>query len=235
MTIHCLIVEDEPASQEIMKAYIAECPYLSLAGTCKNAYEASEALMNRDIDLMFLDINMPGLSGMKFYQSLSRPPFVIFTTAYPEYALEGFEVDAVDYLLKPFPFDRFLKAVNKAADRLKQSKGHQPKTEFVLFKADKKIHKVLLSDIYFLEAMGDYVKVYLNDRFILVHETLQNLQARLPEPPFCRIHKSYMVSVDKFSYIEGNSVQVGEHSIPIGSTYHNRFNETIRNKESNKQ
>ena len=134
MTIQCIIVEDEPASQEILKAYIADCPNLTLAETCKNAFEANEVLMNRNVDLMFLDINMPGLSGMKFYKSLSRPPFVIFTTAYPEFALEGFEVDAVDYLLKPFPFDRFLKAVNRAADRLKPGAGIQMKDDFMLIK-----------------------------------------------------------------------------------------------------
>jgi len=231
MTIHCLIVEDEPASQDILKAYIADCPNLNLVETCKNAFEANEVLMNRNIDLMFLDINMPGLSGMKFYQSLSHPPFVIFTTAYPEFALEGFEVDAVDYLLKPFPFDRFLKAVNRAADRLKKVAGNQMKDDFVLFKADKKIHKIFLSDIHYLEALGDYVKIHLKDRFIVVHETMQNLQNQLPEPPFCRIHKSFIVSVNKFSYIEGNSLQIGDQSIPIGNTYRDHFRELIGNNE----
>jgi DNA-binding LytR/AlgR family response regulator len=225
-----MIVEDEPASQEILKAYIADCPNLNLVETCKNAFEANEVLMNRNIDLMFLDIHMPGLSGMKFYQSLSHPPFVIFTTAYPEFALEGFEVDAVDYLLKPFPFDRFLKAVNRAADRLKKIAGNQLKDDFVLFKADKKIHKIFLSEILYLEALGDYVKIHLKDRFLLVHETLQNLQSRLPEPPFYRIHKSFIVSVNKFSYIEGNQVQIGDQSIPIGNIYRDRFIEVIGKK-----
>jgi DNA-binding LytR/AlgR family response regulator len=231
MTIHCMIVEDEPVSQDILKAYIADCPNLKLAETCKNALEANEVLMNRKIDLMFLDINMPGLSGMKFYQSLSHPPFVIFTTAYPEFALEGFEVDAVDYLLKPFPFDRFLKAVNRAADRMKTVPGSQLKDDFVLFKADKKIHKIFLSDILYLEALGDYVKIHLKGRFLLVHETLQNLQSQLPEPPFYRIHKSFIVSVNKFSYMEGNSLQIGDQSIPIGNSYRDRFHEVIGKKE----
>jgi DNA-binding LytR/AlgR family response regulator len=226
-----MIVEDEPVSQDILKAYIADCPNLSLVVTCKNAFEANDVLMNRKVDLMFLDINMPGLSGMKFYQSLSHPPFVIFTTAYPEFALEGFEVDAVDYLLKPFPFHRFLKAVNRAVERLKAMTGNQLKEDFVLFKSDKKIHKVLLSDIFYLEALGDYVKIHLTDRFILVHETLQNLHSRLPEPPFYRIHKSFVVSVNKFSYMEGNSLQMGDQSIPIGNTYRERFREVIGNKE----
>jgi DNA-binding LytR/AlgR family response regulator len=227
-----MIVEDEPASQEILKSYVADCPNLSLVETCKNAFEANEVLMNRKVDLMFLDINMPGLSGMKFYQSLSHPPFVIFTTAYPEFALEGFEVDAVDYLLKPFPFDRFLKAVNRMADRLKTAAGNQLNEDFVLFKADKKIHKIFLTDILYLEALGDYVKIHLKDRFLLVHETLQNLQNQLPEPPFYRIHKSFIVSVNKFSYIEGNSLQIGDQSIPIGNTYKDQFHKMIRNKET---
>jgi DNA-binding LytR/AlgR family response regulator len=235
MTIQCIIVEDEPASQEILKAYIKDCPNLALAETCKNAFEANEVLMNRKVDLMFLDINMPGLSGMKFYKSLSRPPFVIFTTAYPEFALEGFEVDAVDYLLKPFPFDRFLKAVNRAADRLKPDSGIQMKDDFMLLKADKKIHKVLLADILYLEGLGDYVKVHFKDRFLLVHETLQNLQSRLPEPAFYRIHKSFIVSFNKFSYIEGNQIQIGDQSIPIGNTYRDRFHEMIGKKEPNQK
>jgi DNA-binding LytR/AlgR family response regulator len=227
MTIHCLIVEDEPASQDILRTYIADCPNLSLMETCKNAFEANEVLMNQSIDLMFLDINMPGLSGMKFYKSLSRPPFVIFTTAYPEFALEGFEVDAVDYLLKPFPFERFLKAVNRAIDRLKPGAGIQMKDDFMLFRADKKIHKVLLADMLYLEGLGDYVKVHFRERFLLVHETLQNLQSRLQEPAFCRVHKSFIVSLSKISYIEGNQIQIGDQSIPIGNTYREHFSKLI--------
>ena len=138
MKINCIIVDDEPASREILEKYVADCSCLNLVETCKNAFEATEAINNVDIQLIFLDINMPKLSGMKFYRSLTNPPFVIFTTAYPEFAVEGFEVNAVDFLLKPFPFERFLKAVNKAIDILKNQSNDNICYEYIFLKSDKK-------------------------------------------------------------------------------------------------
>lgn len=228
MIIRCIIVEDEPVSQDVLKKYIADCPNLKLIEVCNNAFEANDALVNHEVQLMFLDINMPRLSGMKFYKSLSNPPFVIFTTAYPEYALEGFEVDAVDYLLKPFPFERFLKAVNRVVERLKKQDNNLLPEKFILLKADKKIHKINIADLLYLEAMGDYVKVFFSDKHIIVHDTLQGLQSQLPQQPFFRVHKSYIIATEKFSYIEGNMVQIGEKSIPIGLTYRNDFLKLIK-------
>ncbi len=229
MTINCIIVDDEPVSQDILKKYVADTPALNLMQTCNNAFEASEALMQYKIDLIFLDINMPKLSGMKFYKSLNNPPYVIFTTAYPEFAAEGFEVDAIDYLLKPFPFDRFLKAVNRANDRISKLENKSTPGEYILLKADKKLHRINLSDISHLEALGDYVKVFYNDSFILVHETLQRLLDQLPETEFIRIHKSYVISTGNISYVEGNQVKIGAYEIPIGQKYRDGFMDFINN------
>lgn len=228
MTIHCIIVDDEPVSQDILKKHVADTPTLNLLQVCNNAFEASEALMQYQVDLIFLDINMPKLSGMKFYKSLNNPPYVIFTTAYPEFAAEGFEVDAIDYLLKPFPFDRFLKAVNRAIDRIGKPERKTASGEYILLKADKKLHRVKLSDISHLEAMGDYVKVFYNDSFILVHDTLQRLLDQLPKDVFIRIHKSYIISTGNINYVEGNQVIIGELEIPIGQTYRGSFLELFK-------
>lgn len=228
-TINCIIVDDEPVSLDILKTYIADTPTLNLIQDCNNAFEASEALMKHKIDLIFLDINMPKLSGMKFYKSLNNPPYVIFTTAYPEFAAEGFEVDAIDYLLKPFPFDRYLKAVNRAIARIGKTKKQTADREYILLKADKKLHRINLSDISHLEAMGDYVKVYHNDIFILVHDTLQNLVDQLPEKEFVRIHKSFIISTGNISYVEGNMVKIGDCTIPIGQKYKDDLMNYLKN------
>jgi len=228
MTLNCIIVDDEPVSQDILKKYVVDTPTLKLLQVCNNAFKASKVLMQHKIDLIFLDINMPLLSGMKFYKSLSNPPYVIFTTAYPEFAAEGFEVDAVDYLLKPFPFDRFLKAVNRAIDRIGKQEKQNATGEYILLKADKKLHKVNLSDISHLEALGDYVKVFYNSTFILVHDTLQNLTDQLTDKEFIRIHKSYVISTVNISYVEGNQVKIGELEIPIGRKYKDDLMEFLK-------
>jgi len=236
MNIKCLVVDDEPASQDVLIEYINSCPDLELIQVCSNAFEANEVLNDHEnIRLIFLDISMPKLSGMKFYRSLSNPPYVIFTTAYPEYAIEGFEVDAVDYLLKPFPFERFLKAVNKVFEKLKsqQTKGNGLQVEdFILLKSDKKIHKVDLGDIFYLESIGDYVKVYFKDKNIIVHGTLQGLASQLDPDRFVRVHKSFVISIHRFDYIEGNMIKILDTRIPIGQTYKANFLDRIKQRGS---
>jgi DNA-binding LytR/AlgR family response regulator len=219
--ITCIIVEDEPASQEILKKYIADYDALELVAVCNNAIEANGVLLKHNIQLMFLDINMPKLSGLDFYRSLANPPYVIFTTAYPEYAVSGFEVNAVDYLVKPFPFERFVKAINKLQDQLRPEMGSPPL--YILLHADKKMHKVNYDDILFIEAMGDYVKVHMVDMTLIVHHTLQKLQDQLPANRFLRIHKSYLISLQRLDYIEGNMAVINKMSVPIGQTYRNDF------------
>lgn len=226
MKVSCIIVEDEPASRDLLKQYIAQVPELELVGVCEHALEANEVLSRRAVALMFLDINMPGISGISFYRTLTNPPHVIFTTAYPEYAIDGFEVNASDYLVKPFPFERFLKAVNKVKAKLGQ--GDHISDDYILLKADKRIYRIRLRDILFMEAMGDYVKVHLTDKMIIVHETLQGMQDQLPGGLFTRVHKSYLISLEYFEHLDGNRVLVAAVPIPLGQTYKAAFLELIR-------
>ena len=221
-----MIVEDEPVSQEILKRYISDVPELELVSVCSNAIDAGREVREKAVDLIFLDITMPKLSGLDFYKSLQSPPDVIFTTAYPEYAVDGFEVNAIDYLVKPFSFERFMKAMNKLLDRYHMSTSAS--VDFVLLPADKKIHKVGTNEILFAEAMGDYVKVHLADKTLIVHNTLQRFQETLPPGRFMRIHKSFLIALDRIDYIEGNTVVIGKAQIPIGQTYRADFLSRLR-------
>ena len=225
--MNCIIVDDEPASRDILEKFIADCPSLELTSVCKNAYEAMDSINKGNVDLIFLDINMPRLSGLTFYKSLTHPPCVIFTTAYPEFAVEGFEVDAIDYLLKPFTFDRFLKAVNRAMDKYGNEK-QKPGSASVLLRSDKKLYQIKLTDINYLEAFGDYVRIYYKDQSILVHETFQNMLNSLPEKEFVRVHKSYAIAINKLEIIEGNEIKLKGKTIPIGQTYRSAFFEFLK-------
>jgi DNA-binding LytR/AlgR family response regulator len=219
-----MIVEDEPVSQELLRRYISDLPQLELVSVCSNAIEAGEVLRARRVDLLFLDINMPRLSGTDFYSSLVNPPAVIFTTAYPEFAVNGFELNAVDYLVKPFPFERFVKAVGKFLD---QHRAPEQQTSYIALVADKKTHKVNFQDIEFIEAMGDYAKVKMKDKTLIVHQTLQKLGDQLPAALFRRIHKSFIISMNKLEYVEGNMAIVSTQKIPIGQTYRTGFMERL--------
>lgn len=221
--ISCMIVEDEPVSQELLRKYIEDLPHLELVSICSNAIKAGEELRQTKVDLMFLDINMPKLSGSDFYASLVNPPAVIFTTAYPEFAVNGFELNAVDYLVKPFPFDRFVKAVGKYTDQRK----NVALPSFIVLQADKKTYKINLADIEIIEAMGDYVKVKTHDKNLIVHQTLQRLSEQLPAEMFKRIHKSFIISLSKLQYIEGNMAAVAGQKVPIGQTYRADFIEGL--------
>lgn len=224
MAIRCLIVDDEISAQEILSDYINECPELIIEGVCNNAIEANEKIQNSNIDLIFLDINMPKLSGMKFYKNLVNPPQVIFTTAYPQFAIEGFEVDAIDYLLKPFAFERFLKAINKAGDVLKASEKAQ--TGHITLVSNKQTHRVDIRNIILIQALGDYVVVQLSDKKLTVHDTLGKMLSKLPEDMFIQTHKSFIVSLNKIDYIEGNTIKSKNFEIPIGQ----KFKKEVMNK-----
>ncbi|GAB3662278.1 LytTR family DNA-binding domain-containing protein [Echinicola sediminis] len=228
MKIHCLLVEDEPAARKLLESYIADVPELTLIASCKNALEAGEVLRKSAVQLLFLDINMPKLSGLAFYKSLSHPPYVIFTTAYPQYAVEGFELDAVDYLLKPFPFERFLKAVNKAIAKFHKSPAIKTDPGFLILKSEKKLFRIGLDEMVYLEAFGDYVKVHCVDKVLIVHETFQTLINQLPENEFIRIHKSFAISLHKLNHIEGNTVHIKNVQIPIGQAYKADFLDRIK-------
>lgn len=222
--IRCLIVDDEPPAREVLESYIADLPKLQLVATCNNAVEALEWLDRESIDLIFLDINMPKLSGINFYKSLSTKPKVIFTTAYAEHAVEGFELEAVDYLLKPFSFERFIKAVNK----IDLGKKEESTGDFIMLKADKKNHKVNFDQILYFESIGDYVKVHLRDsKTLIISDTLRKLEEILPNT-FLRVHKTYIISIPHLEYVEGNQIKIGETKIPIGQSYRDKVNDVFK-------
>ena len=224
MKLRSLIVEDEPPAQEIIAKYIGDCGQLELVKICPDAMAALDLLRHESIDLIFLDINLPRLSGLNFLKTLDRSPMIIFTTAYPEYAVEGFEANAVDYLVKPFSFERFMKAVNKAIEKAHHS-NNQAETQlsgrqdFILLRADKKLYKVLLSEILYIEATGDYLKVFYKDKHLLVHGTINGFLEKFHKGEFIRVHKSFIISVNQINYIEGNQIRIGSTFIPIGRSY----------------
>jgi DNA-binding LytR/AlgR family response regulator len=217
-----MIVDDEPLAQQVLQNYITRVPDLKLQHTCRTAMEAFELLHKEKIDLLFLDIHMPVMDGLSFLRSLKNPPSVIFTTAFPEHALEGFDLDAVDYLLKPIPFERFLKAVNKTMEqrRSPQNAEATASSDFMFVKADNKLVKVNFGDILFVEAMKDYLRIYLRDgKKVIVHHTMKKMEETLPSDRFIRVHKSFIASLQAIKSISGNMVEVESHELPIGALY----------------
>lgn len=234
--IHYLIIDDEPIAHRIIEKYCDNLPHLKKVGNCYNAFEAMHFLNDYTIDLLFLDINMPKLSGFDFLKTLSNPPKIIVTTAYKEFALEGYELNISDYLLKPFSFERFIKAVNKTIS-VPESKpntdlGHAYNSEIqgksFFLKGDKKHHQVHLESILFIEAYGHYTKVYLENEMIVSHEKISSFEEFLPESSFIRTHKSFIVAKNKIRQIEGNRIFVDEHKIPIGQTYKGNVDKLFR-------
>lgn len=210
-----MIIDDEPLSRDVLRKYIGELKDLNLVAECRDAMEATSFLSREQVDILFLDINMPGLSGISFARSLTISPLIIFTTAYPEFAVEGFELNALDYLVKPFSFERFLTAVNRAQIRLLEQNPESDTSRKIVLKADKKIYALEFSELEFIEGQGDYMKIYLEDKVLMVHHTLKSLLESLPEKDFMRVHKSYVVNLRKIRFIEGNQVLIGEHMIPV--------------------
>lgn len=227
MNSQCIIIDDEPLSQDILEKFIHEIERLEIAGIFDNALEASDFLRDHKVDLIFLDINMPRLSGIQFFKSLENPPPVIFTTAYPEFAVEGFDLDAIDYLLKPFPFERFLKAVNKAFEKI-DNHNLRSNEKVLWLKSDKKLNKILIQDIMYIEAVGDYVKIVMEEGNLIVHDTLQGICEKLKYAGFERIHRSYVIAMHKITYVEGNRVSVGDTVLPVGQSYRDNFFRKIK-------
>lgn len=219
-SMHCIIVDDEPLSRDILEKYIAETPQLVLAGSYSNAMDAIQAIRELHVDLVFLDINMPRLSGISMVKVMEDPPLIIFTTAYPEYAIEGFELDVVDYLVKPFGFERFMKAVNKAMDRWlakPDHKGNRP--GFIVVRSDKKIYKIAHDSIRYIQSAGDYLKLVTDRQVIIIHETIKDMVKTLPDDRFIRIHKSFIINLEQVMYVEGNEVNTGKEKLPVGAGY----------------
>ena len=223
MSYTCLIVDDEQLARQLLKEFVSKVPSLELKGMCKNPMEALEILSKEKIDILFLDIQMPGLTGVEFIKTLKQKPATIFTTAYAEYALEGYQLDVIDYLVKPFPFDRFVKAVNKAIDFLdmqrKAQNSHESDATYILLHADHKIYKVRLDEIEYIEGLKEYVSYYTREKRIIVLQSLKSIENSLPSNKFIRIHRSYIVPISKIKTLDGNQVQIGEKLIPIGRSY----------------
>ena len=230
--MNCILIDDEPLALDILSDYVEKIPFLHLKYKCTNAFEALEVMQNEKIDLIFCDIQMPNVSGIDFVKSLDPRPMIIFTTAYSEYALEGFDLNVVDYLLKPIPFDRFLKAVNKANElmRLKQlsTQGTPvPKTEntleYILVKSDYATKKIFLNNILFVEGLKDYLKIFAGDKPILTLNSLKKIEQKLPGNQFVRVHRSYIVALNKIDSIQRNRIIIGDTRIPIGDNYKDHF------------
>ncbi|PWN06806.1 LytR/AlgR family response regulator transcription factor [Rhodohalobacter mucosus] len=211
----CLIVDDEPVAREILENYIADTPGLTLLASCSSGMSAFQLLKTEHPDILFLDVKMPGLSGMELLRTLEKPPVVILTTAYPDYALEGYDLSVTDYLLKPFSFERFLKAVQKAENKLT---GSSDTENVLMIRADKKTWPVKMADILLVESAGDYVTIHTKERKITAHGTLKQMEDQL-SPNFQRVHKSWIVSRNAIEYMEGNTLMVHGFQIPIGKTY----------------
>ena len=226
-TIRCLVVDDEPPAREIIRRYIEQVPTLELVGECANAIQAFTYLQQHAIDLVFLDIRMPQLNGNDFLKTLKNPPRIIFTTAHSEYALEGYDLDIVDYLLKPIPFDRFLKAVNKALQGAIEKpdvsiQQEDKKNEsFVYFRADRKMVRVTLRDILYVESMKDYVKIITSTGTIITKQSITSVQAMLPEKDFVRNHRSFIVATRHIKSFTSEVIEINDTEIPIGKLFRN--------------
>jgi DNA-binding LytR/AlgR family response regulator len=223
MIIRCVIIDDEPLARKGLKEYIQDVDFLQLAGEFDNPLKAADTLMREKIDLLFLDIQMPKMTGMEFMKTLSHPPMVIFTTAYPQYAVEGFELNAIDYLLKPFSFERFWKSVLKARS-LKESAdkpaapASSAEPDYFFIKSDSKLIKIFYDEILFIEALQNYVAVHTSSKKYITYLTFRSIEEHLPASRFIRTHKSYIVAASKVESIEGNDIKIGQHHIPISRT-----------------
>ncbi|MTI87488.1 MAG: response regulator transcription factor [Balneolaceae bacterium] len=217
--MNCIIVDDEPSAREILEGYIKDAPGLELQKVCSDALEAIEFLKEQQIDLIFLDVNMPRLSGISFLKSLNNPPKVIMTTAYSEYALEGYELDVVDYLLKPFSFERFLKAV----DKVSRHRTSPAKEKIITVKANGKLYRIELDDILYVESKGDYITLNMKNDKLTYNQTMKGFAAEVPSDQFVRVHKSFIVSLGHIKYLEGNQVKIDDTYIPVGATYREEF------------
>lgn len=233
MVIRCLAIDDEPLALKQVGAYIKKTPFLELAGLCRNAFEAMEILRSGRIDLMFVDISMPDLSGMDFVKSLSDKPYIVFTTAYSEYAFEGFRVEAADYLLKPIGFTDFLKAANKVRSFIElkslKSESRIPDADHIFVKSGYKLRRVELSDIKYIESMHEYVKIFLvNDNPLKTLTSLKSIEEQLPSERFLRVHRSFIVNRERIKVIDRNRIVFDDNIyIPVGDKYKDKFQEFL--------
>ncbi|TAJ13677.1 DNA-binding response regulator [Marinilabiliaceae bacterium JC017] len=238
MKVRCLIVDDEDLAIDVIAEYISRIDYLELVGICKSAVEALAVLNQKQVDLLFLDIQMPGLTGLQLLRNLSNRPEVIFTTAYSEYALEGFELEALDYLIKPIPFDRFIKAINRYF-KMRQHPLEIPEQtvkdtfldSFIFVKSDKVMVKVILSEINHIESLRNYVSIFLKDgKEVKTLNTISNIEEKLPESHFLRVHRSFIIAIDKIESYTSGSVKIAGQYIPIGRNYKDQVKQVLEQR-----
>ena len=237
MKINCIAIDDEPLALDIIKAYCSKVPFLNLVGTFSNAIDTLEFLRHNTVDLMFLDIQMEELTGIQLLNSLKSKSLVIFTTAYDQYAIQGFDLDVLDYLLKPIPFERFVKGANKALEQMQKEqsivseKQERPVASntntFFFVKTETRIEKVNASEVLYVEGMGDYWRIVTKTRRIMTLMNAKGIEEILHEPGFCRVHKSFFVAVDKIEFVERKQIKIGEILIPISDTYSKNFFDLI--------
>lgn len=237
----CIIIDDEPLAQQILEDYISHIPFLKLEKKCSSVFEALEVLQKTSIDLIFLDIHLPNVSGVEFISSLDTKPMFIFTTAYSEYALEAFELNAVDYLLKPIPFKRFLRAANKAyqlfasnrkVKREEISENSDSEQDFIMVKSDYKSVKIQLNQVLYIEGLKDYVKIYIQneDKPIITLNSLKKMADSLPSSHFLRVHKSFIVNTNKIKSVTKNRIIIHDRWIPVGDNYKSDFQSSVINR-----
>lgn len=232
--IRCLIVEDETPAQAVIEEFIGRLDYLTLAGKCFNPFEAINFLRTNNVDLIFLDINMPGMKGTDFYKSLDNKPKVIFTTAYSEFAVEGFELEALDYLLKPISFERFVKAVNKFTHSTtliseNSSNNNNYDDAFIFVKCEKRMIKIKLNEILFIESIKNYIRIKTINKDLKTYYKISDMANELPDDKFIQIHRSFIIAVDKIESYSGTSVDVGDINVPVGKNYKDEFTNYMEN------
>lgn len=223
--ISCVAIDDEPLALVVLQEYINKTPTLDHKRSFTDAFAALDFLKSKEVDLMFLDIRMPQITGIQLLKSLPKPPLVIFTTAYSNYAVEGFNLDAIDFLLKPFEYERFLKAVNKAAEYLsyKEKPNWSETNDFIFVKSEYQILKVNLEDIRFIEGMDDYVKIYTKEKMILTNMPMKDILRRLPASKFVRVHRSFIVPLSRIESVRNKRIKIDDKLIPVGDSYTENF------------
>lgn len=232
-SIRCLIVDDEPVARDILRSHLSNIASIELVGSCKNAIEAFNIINKSKVDLIFLDINMPEISGLSFAKSINKGIKIIFTTAYREYAIDGFDLKAVDYLLKPISLERLMQSVNKYLDENVTAKEHVTDkakvdvSDYIFVRSDRKMIKISFSEILFIESISDYIKIQLKGNSVITRETISSIEAKLPKNDFMRTHRSFIVSIPAMDSFTNEFIEIGESQIPISRSYKNKVLETI--------
>lgn len=220
--IKCILIEDEKLAQDVIKTHLNKIDGFELAGVCNNALEATEFLSKQEVDVIFLDIHLPGMTGLNFLKTLNDPPLIVLTTAYGEYALESYDFNVIDYLLKPISFERFFKTTIKIKEIMQvnaSAKENKPSSDYIFIKSNNRFFKVNFSEIIYVEGMKDYLKIYTNDAKLVTLQTMSEMEKLLPASQFIRVHKSYIVAVSRIKSIYGNTIELNKADIPIGINY----------------